>query len=249
MRQAIVCTLALVSLVTGCDEVFDLEHLTAVDAAAGDAPAANALVAWYPMENIANSTLDDIVGDHDGACVPTQCPTVVKAMGVIGSALAFDGIAQLVTVTGSPELATTSGFTVALWVHPDQIASDAGSCPVNKRFGTVDDNSWQLCAIGGVWTLFAGAVRVEGVPVEYSTWHHLAATWDATTRALWLYTDGVALGQPAAADVEFDDGKVVFGGDIDAASVVARYMGALDEIRIYERALGPQEIAALSQLR
>ena len=78
-----------------------------------------------------------------------------------------------------------------------------------------------------------------------NTWYHVAGVYNATTRTLDIYVNGV-----------LDNGVLV--GTVPAAQVVSNinvnigrrtggfyFRGVIDDVRIYNRALTPAEIGAV----
>ncbi|MEM7353180.1 MAG: LamG domain-containing protein, partial [Acidobacteriota bacterium] len=86
--------------------------------------------------------------------------------------------------------------------------------------------------------------------VTDGSWHHLAAVWDGFSLA--LYVDGVLdVSQPFAATTIDVNAPLLFGRHFQGNSQSSSQWesaGAIDEVRIYDRPLSPQEIAALTQI-
>jgi uncharacterized protein len=210
------------------------------------------LVAYYPMDELAAAAAIDATGDgHTATCAMLpppggECPTVIP--GHIGNAFQFDGATQIMRVASAADLDTTSGFTVAAWV---QIAAAPSSraCFVGKGLGSGIYNSWSAC-IEPAQTVFfytvTGATQdylFSGVTVPTASWHHVAIRWDGITKTISL--DGAdVIADPAATD--FDSEPIRIGSDIDNGSFSAPYAGAIDDLRIYNRALAPPELAELA---
>jgi hydrogenase maturation factor HypE len=76
--------------------------------------------------------------------------------------------------------------------------------------------------------------------VALNTWTHLAVSYDGTT--LRLYVNGVEVGSRAVASpLLTSTGVLRLGGN----SVWGEFFqGRIDEVRLYNRALGPAEIQA-----
>jgi len=76
-------------------------------------------------------------------------------------------------------------------------------------------------------------------------WHHVAGTYDLNS--IKLYRDGVLVDESVIGDITpyyAPTLPLIVGRD---DQVAGRYFnGLVDEVRIYSRALGPDEIAVLS---
>ena len=206
---------------------------------------ANGLVAYYKMDELAGNTAIDASGHgHDATC--TSCPTVVR--GQLGNAFAFDGATEILQVPSMADLDTTSGFTVAAWVDYPAAPATRG-CVVTKGLGTMFFNSWALC-IEPTQTIFFYTVTgatpdalVSTAIVPTSAWHHVAITWDGTTKVSWLDAVDV-IADDAVTD--FDDQPIYLGSDLDNENIAAPYAGAVDDVRIYNRVLSRDELGLLA---
>ena len=78
---------------------------------------------------------------------------------------------------------------------------------------------------------------LAGVPAV-GEWYHVAGTHDGTT--MRLYVDGVEIGSRAVS------GTVATGTGVQINSGNERFDGLLDDVRVYDRALSPCEIALLA---
>jgi hypothetical protein len=227
-------------LVAGCQRVFGLERETEPDSL----PAG--LIRWYTMDRLDGTRLVDATGrGHDGVCPLQACPGA--AAGIVDGALRFDGATQLLQSASDADLETLASFTVATWLYLDVPITTATACAVNKVYGPAGDNSWQLCLEGGRWRFDTdgGDLSVSG-PAVVGEWHHFAMEWDGTTKR--LFVDALETGSGAAV-IAFDHGPVLFGADIDAGEPLVYFPGALDDIRIYDHALTPNELIDLVTAR
>jgi len=84
-------------------------------------------------------------------------------------------------------------------------------------------------------------------PVAQNTWVHLAGTYDGAT--VRLYVDGVEVAnQPLTGSFAHDRTPVILGGNGNDASGVPTelFPGRIDELMLFGRALGADEIARLA---
>ena len=168
--------------------------------------------------------------------------------GTTGSALAFDGANDQVSVTDTAVLRPTSGFTIAFWAKKNSENSDyvryvGKGSGTNRNFGV-----WDIVGSSGrVMLQFnnsSGAYESFGSvrDIPAGRWFHAAATWDGATGRIYL--DGqldreLALtGPPRTSTDPLTFGFAGFNGPLD---------GCLDDIWIYGRALNSSEIASVYQ--
>ena len=250
---------------SGTDGGGDVDGGTEPDAGAGDAgspdggppdtgppPPVDAgpdltsgLVAWWTCDDdLGDNRLDDASGNgNDGACTDSVCPDLIVLGGPSGTSCEF-GAPRVVRVPDHPGFRAAS-FTLSLWIH----ARDVSGAVIGKPVGSGASNSWQI-ELQAPHAVFTTGVTpdsrlflVASVPLPSREWHHLAATYDGTTKR--LYQDGTLVGMEAAP-IEFDDGDVIIGADENDGSIVLHAPVSLDEIRFYERALDEDAIAALA---
>ncbi|MEU9448380.1 LamG-like jellyroll fold domain-containing protein [Streptomyces sp. NPDC048277] len=169
-----------------------------------------------------------------------------------GGELSFDGTSGAYAATASV-LDTTAPFTVAAWVRLADdavltnmytaVSQDGGS---DSRFLLQYDNT------AGTW---AFKVRSEDQSTKISAlgatpvtktgvWTHLTGVWDGTR--IQLHVNGVLEGSADttlawAATQGFSIGRARWDG-----GYVNRFNGAIDDVRAYDRALIPEEIALIS---
>ncbi len=205
------------------------------------------LVAYYPMDTVTDA-FQDAAGDHPARC-GTTCP--VSVPGQIDRALSFDGIDSLATVDVNTDLQLTTGFTVAAFVNLAETPTTRG-CVVTKGLGTAQRNSWALCVEPSRQAYFFTTTSTS-LDDMFSTrvipvgeWHHLAIRWDGSNKT--IFVDGDLDPAVSTSDVEWDVQTIRIGGDIDSGSPIALFHGAIDDLRIYDRPLTPQEIGVLAAL-
>ncbi len=156
------------------------------------------------------------------------------------AALAFDGVDDYAT-TGSakfPQIERPQ--THSLWVKPEGALAGRQCLLVLRRAMssgialTLEDGVPLAVNVWGPRDL----VRAEA-PLPLAEWHHLAYVLESAGSK--LYVDGrlVGTGSPPATNRTPTLG---FIGSMDGFSEMFR--GSLDEVRVYDRALTGQEVAA-----
>jgi hypothetical protein len=186
------------------------------------------IVSWWRGENDAQ----DSVGANHG----TVANGTTFAGGRVGTAFSFDGVDDLIT---TPAINVASKFTVEFWLYPtrsagyEHLVSNSGG---STNYGDLyfRDNHieyWQ----GGV---LRAATPTGGVPLL--SWSHIALTYGQGLAL--IYVNGVVLTGSVGHFENFNN-PLAFGYTNAASN--NRLKGKLDEIAVYNRALGSAEIAAL----
>jgi hypothetical protein len=143
---------------------------------------------------------------------------------------------------------TTGASTIAAWTRIDAFSADFRTIAA-KAVGAEFDDTWELGLPGGTMGLRLQLATVAGpedvtVGTTLGTWVHVAGTWDGAT--VRLYIDGQPLGESPAVDLVQDEHAISIGGGVDYGVDANFFDGAIDDVRIYRRALAYDEIAALA---
>ena len=212
------------------------------DAATDAQPAS--LIAYYPMDSL--PMLDATGHGHDGTC--TACPNSVGS-GQVDKAYSFNN--ARVDVPSAADLRGETG-TIAAWVVFDALPlAGQYACPFGVIYNTIPNgNTWQLCLRDSTqWAVFmqtqSGAISfTAATQVLTGAWHHMAITWTMTSAT--LFADGTAISSDAITPLVFDGGIMTFGADrLVQGTIDVPMRGRLDEVKLFDRALAPQEIQAL----
>jgi hypothetical protein len=212
-----------------------------LDAPPDAAPPSGLVAYWKFDDDPSDGALDSTGRGHTGTC-DAACPTLVT--GHTGSAYQFDATnSETLVVPDSGDF--RGNVTIAAWF----MANDATAAlsMLAKPLGTGTDDTWQLeVRDTGAVSFSGGTVHYvdDGTAITRGVWHHAAGTWDGTTKRLYL--DGVEVAN-AAATLSYDTHAVYLGADNNTGTTVLYFSGALDELRVYSRALSAAEIAMIAQ--
>ena len=203
-------------------------------------PASQGFVAAYGFsEGSGNTTMDG----SGNANVGTLTNGPVWTAGRYGNGILFDGVSDFVSVADSGTLDLTNDGTIEAWVklnavnrwHSVIAKGNANSWEAHNYALEIGDTNALMCSVSnGV----ASQVISSSVAITAGIFRHVACTWNGTTIA--LYIDGVL--NASSAEVVIPVGNTAplfigqFGGNVD------RFLGAIDEVRIYNRALSQAEI-------
>lgn len=179
-------------------------------------------------------------------CDGPACP--FKVPGRIGDAAGFDS-GQYLTVAGGGALDLAPAFTIAVWVR-DTVDSTSTRVFVNRLVGEGNLASYEIEFYNG--QLFAAVSDgtspfTLGMTNTYDPsqpWFHVALVVDGSTAR--LYRDAVEVATTEGALVGYQDTPFVVGADNDAGNVFDDFfIGELDDLRMYARALSAAELAEL----
>ncbi|MEQ9638877.1 MAG: LamG-like jellyroll fold domain-containing protein [Alphaproteobacteria bacterium] len=209
----------------------------------------------------------DIVGGFGGAA---QGDTVLVAGGQVGASSAFfDGAGDYVSTNFTPLYSQTDSFTWAAWIRPQNLFNPGTSNPVTEvagveqtasgeaRIGIYHPSNQQITvgkAFGGVRDDSGNQGGVFGQTVIYDgDWHHVVLIRDSDNNLISLYVDGVLDlpgGTPATdittTDINANSMHDLFIGGSNHNGVVGEpFQGLIDDFRIYDMALTPEQVGEL----
>ncbi len=174
------------------------------------------------------------------------------AKGAFGAALLCDPVAHSATIKDNPTLQFgTADFSIELWICPTTLAIDTKD--QRRRFLSKDafpKTYWNLnITVAGkpyLEMVDANGARCANLPagsIPENAWTHLVVVLDRASRKTRYYFNGT---QDSAQDIPaaFTGALDVAGGDLTIGSNWQPFVGLLDEVRIYQRALSPAEITA-----
>ena len=170
--------------------------------------------------------------------------------GLRANALSFNGTSSYVDLGSAPALTGTGSMTWAAWINATGTPEDDGQIIAKSDSAS----GWQLKTSPdtGPHTFGLKVTYSTGSAQRYSktvralnTWYHVAGVYNAATRALDIYVNGV-----------LDNG--VLQGTIPASQTLPNinvnigrraggfyFKGTIDDVRVYNRALSQSEIQAI----
>lgn len=222
------------------------------------------LVAHYTFEGNAN----DVSGNRFHGTPTTSVTWVNGRTSVSGKAAFFDGIGGNVEVPNVTDsrFEVDSGMTISLWLRGDVSKTATGYAHLVSKLGPFNDGyciKWdhngekQISAYlvqGAIPSQFV--TPYDNVKISNSefvdTWHHLAVVWSGKGNTFSMYVDGALRARQGDCIYRgAHSGSSFFIGGWPNFSASgqrgeATFPGAIDDVRFYDRALGAQEIRALT---
>jgi hypothetical protein len=210
------------------------------------------LVGLWTFDEAGGEVIHDFSGHGNHGAIGGA----TRAQGRLGGALRFDAFDQQAVIPHSDLYPADSDHTVAFWIL--WFGGSPEACLVNKSSDLEPISSfvfryWPSWGKGYVaWFRFDGRWPVKHLvgrtPIDDGRWHHVAGVLDGS--AMRLYLDGAEDGlmqEPTEGSLASDSavllGGIIKGGRQEGAK---KWGVCLDELRIYDRALGPDEISALA---
>lgn len=153
-----------------------------------------------------------------------------------GSALDFDGVNDYVNCGNILPVS----YTKEAWIYVKSLSTQNNIISGGDSDGLhafwIPNSSGKLSAgHNGGWFSVE-----DSVPLSINTWYHVAVTYDAATSTLNLYKNGVLVDSNDEID-PVEGGNIVRLGAFNNAA--NSFTGTMDEVRIWNRALSPGEIA------
>jgi len=200
---------------------------------------ASGLVAAYGFEEGSGASVGDTSGRGNAGTVTGA----TWGTGKYGRALTF-GAGSVVSIPDSASLDLSTGMTIEAWVYPTSSAAAYRNI-IFKSQG--DPATSPLCYVLQGTSPNSAPSVVTGVspsnltaasPLPLNTWSHLSATYNGAT--MNLYVNGVLAGSLAQTGaIVASTEPLSIGGNIYSGG---NWVGMIDEVRIYNRALSSSEI-------
>ncbi len=195
---------------------------------------ATGLVAFYPF----NGNAKDQSGNGHHATVHGAQLTADRS-GNAERAYRFDGVDDYLAVNNFPVLDNT--FTYAAWLQVTGHAQHHQSFGAHGEGGAVGE-TWNFgCnSFYKYWDMFDRTNRTWQVGMEIcSNWTHVAIVYDKTERR--IYVNGRLAGtQPITTPIAHGTSSTLRIGTLVPGD--QQFGGAIDDVRIYNRALAVSEI-------
>lgn len=199
------------------------------------------LVGYWKMEEESGSTLIDHSGNGNNANLQSTSG-ISWVSGIDGLALRMNGsLNRYASVPHNTTLDITEAITIAAWIKPEgvyrkRILSKSG--PDGYEFSIVENGKLEFRfnreSSGTNYRIYSNA----DYPSDGETWMHVVATFDGTTST--IYINGVEDNSESYLLVQINSNTTEL--QIGAKYGNNRWIGDLDEVRLYRGALNNQEV-------
>lgn len=198
--------------------------------------------AYYPLDG----NVQDYSGNgHDAAKEGTQ--PAADARGEANKAYRFSSGSDIIYVNNSSTLNFQNKITLSFWVTLDAVPEECfilshGSWEERWKVSVTPTKKlrWTIKTSSGTKDLDSS------FPLELNHYYHFAVVY--TGYSMELYADGELDTFIANTGLMSTTAKAITFGRKDVAEPAYYLRGSLDEVRIYDKALAPDEIATLKSL-
>jgi hypothetical protein len=207
-------------------------------------PGADNLVGWWKFdESTGASASDSSMNGENGTLNGGQSFSGNGLNGKINRGLFFNGSSDYISAPFSSDL-NPDLFSLTLWA---KVTGSQGAyrTPISSRDSglgfiiyATNANIWSLWTGSGV-----GYSSTNGAAVVLNQWTFVCATYDGTT--LTLYIDGEDSNSSGNPYLKNTARELRIGAGNNEAGATYFFHGALDDIRVYNRALTVSEITTI----
>lgn len=226
-----------------------------IDDAAGDGRPADATenayaqlvksdgpAAYWRFEDSGGTVVIDEMGNYPGRVTGMMS----RAAGIAdGRAAVFDGSTTRVVVGDVFAFPGAAPYTLEVWVMPS-VVDDSVLFLIDRTTSALPDDGYQLYFAASFTLNSRSAQDIEGgyangPGLMADRWTHVVGTYDGNETALYL--DGVFVDSTIAPVLPASSSGTFTLGDLGREQF-NKYIGVMDEVAIYPKALSADRIAA-----
>ena len=210
-------------------------------------PTSDGLVSHYAFEEVEGDVVSDATGSHDG----TIASAILGEPGIMGNSIRFDGKDHHAVI----ERSIGEDFTISFFFKTsDRGPGDDRDPRWFQGAGLVDGEIRGIVNDFGISMIGSGIVAAGvGNPEKFISsppgfndgkWHHVAFVRSMESGEFALHVDGI--------EVDSDKGNTRTLGDPPRLTIGRMqpdngpFKGSLDEVRLYDRVLGRDEIFSIA---
>jgi len=203
------------------------------------------LMGWWKFdEGSGTTTVDSSTNGNHGAITGASW-----ILGKVCNALDFDGTNDNVDIPSSSSLDITGDLTIQAWIEPDSVSYIAQGEIIGKwaagdasYYFALKDGELQM-RISSTGSDYYNYEETSNANLNINTWYHLAGVYDASAQDIKLYINGVEESTTVIgtipSSIHSGSENVKIGGWWPGYY----FDGIIDEVKIYNRVLTPNEIS------
>ncbi len=236
-------------------EVQELYNIGAAKVASSNTVSlSSGLIGYWTLDgsktNWSTGRTQDSSGNGNTAQFVSISTTTSPIAGKVGQALKLNGSSSYIDAGNNSSLSITGPITLSTWVRHDSNSFKGWDAIITKG-----DTAYRLHTCNGICN--GGSINGFGFSINSGfgndsvgstviptkgVWYYVTATYDLQN--LKLYINGVLVNtQSDSNSIGTNSTNVAIGENL--GSVGRQWEGAIDDVRIYNRALSAQEIRQL----
>jgi len=200
------------------------------------------LVLYLPMDEGTGSFTKDYsgIGNHG-----TFVGNLTWVDGKFGKCLSFDGSGKYVTCGNGPSLSIANAITLEAWAYPTTsgslqyiLSNDRDCCGSYKGYSLYFDGGFPIFQI---WDSNSQPhVLISSINQTINSWNHIVGTFDGNT--MKIYVNGQLSNSSSFSGVIGTPPSYNLNIGSMGAYPSYNFVGLIDEVRIYSRALPATEV-------
>ncbi|WFB35438.1 sulfatase-like hydrolase/transferase [Kiritimatiellota bacterium B12222] len=216
-------------------------------------PADTGLVFWYAFEEAAGTQSVDVSGNLAEAFLSEDAEEAAQgpawSTGKVGGGLQFDGVDDLV-VTPAVAVNSASAWSASAWVWLSAYPATGSRVILQQaNEGGGLGRTWLYVTSEGELASYLGGSEFSGGGVPLREWVQVAVTVaEGSNATMHLYINGEVV-DTVTRTIEGATGVFHVGDHKDLSnSSSLNWLGKIDELKLYERELGSEELSSLLPL-
>ncbi|MBI4679399.1 MAG: fibronectin type III domain-containing protein [Elusimicrobia bacterium] len=207
---------------------------------------------WHMDESSNTSAADSSYTNNVGTltCMGPGCtstPTFTTGPPGLGPAFAFPGVSSsMVIMADRGEYHFSGDLSVSAWVKPSKTSQANGTAIAAKGLFNSEDFCLDLTSDTYRFMFKATWTVLSTMTARLGTWDHVMGVYSDMGGTLKIYVNGIQSGPAtAAAGRAWSAEPLSVGSRRNASGIYAlSFSGAIDEVRVFARALGDAEVLA-----
>lgn len=203
------------------------------------------LAGYWPFDTTNDISQSGIDNSGNGTTLTNNSSTAYST-GKFGLAIEPDGTADYMEAADNATLSITGSLTLSAWINNDDTTGSQNI--IGKWDGT--NNSYLLALEGDELRMYIDSASnyqtTTSANLGSNSFVHVAGVYDANAQTVKLYVNGVEQASTTTGTIPSsigdDAGEFVVGADDSSANF---FDGHIDEARVYNRALPPNQIKSL----
>ncbi|WP_405895231.1 DNRLRE domain-containing protein [Streptomyces sp. NBC_00104] len=181
--------------------------------------------------------------------------------GVAGKAAQFNGTDAYAKIgqQRAPHINTSRSFTVSAWAKMDRKPDGAGVITAQagqyrSGFELYYSKAYDRWAVNQYSADAEDATPIramqpDGTTARVGEWVHLVGVHDTVMNTLTLYVNGVRAGSTTLTSPFYADQSMYIGAGGYNGQIQSHFPGTIDDVRLYDRPLSPEEVQQMVKQR